>query len=136
MKMALCCGGSGVHLFWNRYRAVHSIIRIYFFFYRARSFIHRKQSTFINHGGELIPPWNSTSPPSNLEHDCLHGRMSTNIFVEAFMFRGFLAAVVVVLSSSFAAPLMAQGAPPQGGADQPYAVEYYYKVQWGHQQEF
>jgi hypothetical protein len=29
-----------------------------------------------------------------------------------------------------------QGAPPQGGADQPYAVEYYYKVQWGHQQEF
>jgi hypothetical protein len=29
-----------------------------------------------------------------------------------------------------------QGAPPQGGADQPYTVEYYYKVQWGHQQEF
>ena len=35
-----------------------------------------------------------------------------------------------------AAPLMAQGAPPLGGADQPYTVEYYYKVQWGHQQEF
>jgi hypothetical protein len=52
------------------------------------------------------------------------------------MFRGFLAAVVVVLSLSFAAPLRAQGAPPQAGADQPYAVEYYYKVQWGHQQEF
>jgi hypothetical protein len=32
--------------------------------------------------------------------------------------------------------LMAQGAPPQGGANQPYVVEYYYKVQWGHQQEF
>ncbi len=31
---------------------------------------------------------------------------------------------------------VAQGAPPQGGADQPYTVEYYYKVQWGHQQEF
>ena len=30
----------------------------------------------------------------------------------------------------------AQGAPPQGGADQPYSVEYYYKAQWGHQQEF
>jgi len=30
----------------------------------------------------------------------------------------------------------AQGAPPQGGPDQPYTVEYYYKVQWGHQQEF
>src|SRR3954466_7143126 len=32
--------------------------------------------------------------------------------------------------------LIAQGAPPQIGADQPYTIEYYYKVQWGHQQEF
>jgi len=40
----------------------------------------------------------------------------------------------LVFSSS--SHLLAQGAPPQGGADQPYTVEYYYKVQWGHQQEF
>ena len=33
-------------------------------------------------------------------------------------------------------PLLAQGAPPQGGANQPYTMEYYYKAQWGHQQEF
>ena len=33
-------------------------------------------------------------------------------------------------------PLFAQGAPPQGAADQPYTMEYYYKTQWGHQQEF
>jgi hypothetical protein len=45
-----------------------------------------------------------------------------------------LLAAVFVLPS--AALLQAQGAPPQGGAGQPYAVEYYYKVQWGHQQEF
>ena len=32
--------------------------------------------------------------------------------------------------------LLAQGAPPQTGADQPYTMEYYYKVQWGRQQEF
>jgi hypothetical protein len=32
--------------------------------------------------------------------------------------------------------LLAQGAPPQMGADQPYTMEYYYKVQWGRQQEF
>ncbi len=32
--------------------------------------------------------------------------------------------------------LLAQGSPTQGAPDQPYAVEYYYKVQWGHQQEF
>ncbi len=32
--------------------------------------------------------------------------------------------------------LLAQGAPPQNSADQPYIMEYYYKVQWGHQQEF
>ena len=31
---------------------------------------------------------------------------------------------------------LAQGAPPQTAADQPYTMEYYYKVQWGHQQEF
>ena len=35
-----------------------------------------------------------------------------------------------------AAPLAAQGAPPQSAANQPYVMEYYYKVQWGHQQEF
>ena len=33
-------------------------------------------------------------------------------------------------------PLLGQGAPAQGGANQPYTMEYYYKVQWGHQQEF
>ena len=32
--------------------------------------------------------------------------------------------------------LLAQGAPPQIAPDQPYTMEYYYKVQWGHQQEF
>ena len=36
-----------------------------------------------------------------------------------------------------AAPaLFAQGAPPQTAANQPYTVEYYYKTQWGRQQEF
>jgi hypothetical protein len=33
-------------------------------------------------------------------------------------------------------PVLAQGAPPHAAPDQPYTVEYYYKVQWGHQQEF
>jgi hypothetical protein len=45
----------------------------------------------------------------------------------------------LVLSLSLLAiaqPLKAQGAPPQGGANQPYTMEYYYKVQWGRQQEF
>jgi hypothetical protein len=32
--------------------------------------------------------------------------------------------------------LLGQGSPPHGGADQPYSMEYYYKVQWGRQQEF
>lgn len=41
-----------------------------------------------------------------------------------------------LLLMAFSLPLMAQGAPPQGGADQPYTMEYYYKTQWGHQQEF
>jgi len=44
--------------------------------------------------------------------------------------------ISALLLSALAHPLLAQGAPPQGGADQPYTMEYYYKVQWGHQQEF
>ena len=42
----------------------------------------------------------------------------------------------VLLLSVFAPSLFAQGSPPQAAADQPYTMEYYYKVQWGHQQEF
>src|SRR5579884_4368749 len=42
----------------------------------------------------------------------------------------------VLLLSALARPLFAQGAPPQAAAGQPYTIEYYYKVQWGHQQEF
>jgi hypothetical protein len=44
--------------------------------------------------------------------------------------------LVALFLSLFSLPLLAQGAPPQAAADQPYLVEYYYKVQWGHQQEF
>lgn len=41
-----------------------------------------------------------------------------------------------LLLSALGQPLLAQGAPPQAAPDQPYTVEFYYKVQWGHQQEF
>jgi hypothetical protein len=44
--------------------------------------------------------------------------------------------LVLIAAISFSASAPAQGAPPQGGADQPYTIEYYYKVQWGHQREF
>lgn len=45
--------------------------------------------------------------------------------------------ILLTLTFAVMAPhLMAQGAPPQGSADQPYIMEYYYKVQWGRQQEF
>ncbi len=47
-----------------------------------------------------------------------------------------LAVFAMAFTLSLAVPLRAQGAPPQGGAGQPYSVEYYYKCQWGHQQEF
>ena len=48
------------------------------------------------------------------------------------MRRLILAAVLFIA----AGPGFAQGAPPQASANQPYTIEYYYKVQWGHQQEF
>jgi hypothetical protein len=47
--------------------------------------------------------------------------------------RKLLLAVVLAVGSL---PLMAQGAPPQNAAGSPYTMEYYYKVQWGHQEEF
>jgi hypothetical protein len=44
--------------------------------------------------------------------------------------------LLAVLAVVFSASLLAQGAPPQVSADQPYTIEYYYKCQWGHQAEF
>ena len=52
------------------------------------------------------------------------------------MRRALLAVLSILFAVPFAAPLMAQGAPPQGGADQPYTVEYYYKARWGYADEF
>jgi hypothetical protein len=52
------------------------------------------------------------------------------------MRRLLFAVVALAFAASLAVPLEAQGAPPQGGAGQPYTVEYYYKCQWGHQEEF
>ena len=43
---------------------------------------------------------------------------------------------LAILAAVCAPALFAQGAPPQMAANQPYTMEYYYKVQWGHQQEF
>jgi hypothetical protein len=44
--------------------------------------------------------------------------------------------LLVLLLTACAIPVMPQAAPPQGSANAPYTVEYYYKTQWGHQQEF
>jgi hypothetical protein len=52
------------------------------------------------------------------------------------MRRSLLIVLALMFAVSIAIPARAQGSPPQGGADQPYTVEYYYKLQWGHQQEF
>jgi hypothetical protein len=52
------------------------------------------------------------------------------------MRRVLLSVFALLLTLQFSTALIAQGAPPQGRADQPYTIEYYYKVQWGHQQEF
>jgi hypothetical protein len=45
---------------------------------------------------------------------------------------------VLLLLSALVVPsvVVGQGSPPQGGANQPYTMEYYYKTQWGRQQEF
>jgi len=50
--------------------------------------------------------------------------------------RFVLTAVALAFAAGIAKPLVAQGAPPQSSAGEPYTIEYYYKCQWGHQQEF
>ena len=52
------------------------------------------------------------------------------------MRRLLLAVLAIAFAANLAASLKAQGAPPQSGQGAPYAVEYYYKCQWGHQEEF
>ena len=44
--------------------------------------------------------------------------------------------LAVLLLFAVAPAAVAQGAPPQGSADKPYVMEFYYKVHWGHQKEF
>ena len=44
--------------------------------------------------------------------------------------------LTLILAAAARPAIYAQGAAVQGAANQPYAMEYYYKVQWGHQQEF
>lgn len=46
------------------------------------------------------------------------------------------ATILALYLISFASSGFAQGAPPQGSADRPYVMEYYYKIQWGRQKEF
>ena len=50
--------------------------------------------------------------------------------------RFVFALVALAFAAGFSRPLVAQGAPTQTAAGQPYTIEYYYKCQWGHQQEF
>src|SRR5579884_561943 len=44
--------------------------------------------------------------------------------------------LTLIMAAAVRPSLHAQGAPVQSGANQPYTMEYYYKVQWGRQQEF
>ncbi len=50
--------------------------------------------------------------------------------------RKLILLIAMVLGVLGIAQISAQGAPPTTAAGQPYAIEYYYKTQWGHQQEF
>jgi len=56
--------------------------------------------------------------------------------MQTLLRRFFLVVVGMAFLGGWARPLAAQGAPTQTAAGQPYTIEYYYKCQWGHQQEF
>jgi len=75
-----------------------------------------------------------SSPGLQVAGNCAYGwvRLRLTVTVEEAMRTTTLACAL----SLAALPMLAQGAPPQGAANQPYVMEYYYKVQWGRQQEF
>lgn len=56
--------------------------------------------------------------------------------MQKLMRRVVLAAVVLAMVAGFSCSVFAQGAPAQSSEGAPYTIEYYYKCQWGHQQEF
>lgn len=56
--------------------------------------------------------------------------------MQNWVIRILLSATALIFVACLARPLQAQGAPTQTSAGQPYTIEYYYKCQWGHQQEF
>jgi hypothetical protein len=70
-------------------------------------------------------PWFASGP--------LRSLLEFNSLSDGGLMRNTLLALLVF---ACAPSLLAQGAPPQLAPDQPYSMEYYYKVQWGHQQEF
>src|SRR5205085_9226544 len=64
-------------------------------------------------------------------------RFSSDIQLPPYLPGEFMKSALLSLAVClFASPLAAQGSPAQSGANQPYTMEYYYKVQWGRQQEF
>lgn len=50
--------------------------------------------------------------------------------------RIFSLVLVGICAAMSVGQLRAQGAPAQSSEGAPYTIEYYYKCQWGHQQEF
>src|SRR5262249_31861882 len=54
-------------------------------------------------------------------------------WLQCLAMKTFLISLLLCLAS---VSVLGQGAPPHGSADEPYIMEDYYKVQWGHQQEF
>jgi hypothetical protein len=52
------------------------------------------------------------------------------------MRRILLSFAAILFALTLIHPAHGQGAPPSPAANAPYTIEYYYKVQWGHQQEF
>src|SRR5438445_6930708 len=83
------------------------------------------------------PCWGLSSPRAPTIGRTIAGAISYHRVTRRRFLRGSMRNVrTTLLLFVLARPLIAQGEPPQVTADEPYTMEYYYKVQWGHQQEF
>src|SRR3989440_13052882 len=78
------------------------------------------------------PCWGLSSPRAPTIGRTIAGALSYHRVTRRRFLGGSMRNVrTTLLLLVLARPLLAQGAPPQVTADEPYTMEYYYKVQWG-----
>src|SRR5262245_6492360 len=97
----------------------------------SRAFTNSRKSRYATHSSKVFPE-TLTRPASQPSLPCPGPRQYNLSRPEAPMKTAFM----LLLAILYVPAAFPQGAPPQGSADKPYVMEYYYKTAWGRQKEF